>query len=111
MTVNSVACLSALMVRVFLASPRSVSGEHCSEWSVGSELPGPSQSEAPRPETGGCHPAELEELRPVVGQGCCPGQQNGRADLAGKNSAGILRDLENVVASVAYVFKNLMEVS
>lgn len=110
MTVNSVACLSALMVRV-LASPRAVSGERRSEWPVGSELPGPSQSEAPRPGTGGCHPAELEELRPVVGQGCCPGQQNGRADLAGKNSAGILRDLENVAASVAYVFKSSVEAS
>ena len=71
MTVNSVACLLAWMVSV-PSFVHTVPGEHRSERSVGSELPGPSQPEAARPETGQHRPAELGVLRPVVGWGCHP---------------------------------------
>lgn len=67
MTVNSVARLSAWMLS-FPSFAHTVLGERCPERSVGSELPGPSQPEAPRPETGQHHPAELGVLQPVVGR-------------------------------------------
>ena len=90
---------------------RTVPGECRSERPVGSELPGPSQPEAPRPETGQHHPAELGVLQHVVGRGRHPWQQNCGAHLTGKNSAGIFRELENVIVSIACVFESLVEVS
>lgn len=71
MTVNSVARLLAWMVS-FPSFVHTVPGERRPERSVGSELPGPSQPEAARPETGQHRPAELGMLRPVVGWGRHP---------------------------------------